>query len=153
MKAIMQLVRVAPSSASRKARTREHAGKPRQHERQEHTDHRRFRRRCEPAIDRADHAEDQQQHRDQPLERRDPVRASEIDGSGGGMRCLLIDRPHGDEAHEHNREHDPGYDARDEEPRDRLFGRGRIDDHDDRGRDQQTERAEPASVPMVMRSS
>ena len=123
-----------------KAGKRQRARPPRQKQRQEHADHRRFGRRGEPAIDRADDAEDQQRHRDQPARRLD-ARGERHRRLGRRHAFLVEQRPDDDEAHEQPGQHDARDHAGDEQPRDRLLGDGGVDDQDDRGRDQQAERA------------
>ena len=72
---------------------------PRQRERQEHADHRRFGGRGQPAIDRADHAENEQRHRDQPARGVD-ARAERHVRLRRRHARLVEQRPDDDEAHE-----------------------------------------------------
>src|SRR6266702_4678164 len=55
--------------------------------------------------------------------------------------CRVEQGPAGDVAGEEQHQHDPRQHARDEQPRDRYVGRDAVHDHDDRGRDEEAERA------------
>jgi hypothetical protein len=118
MKAIMQLVIAAPRSAVTKLS------------------------RSSPPLnqDGADDADDQE-HRGQEQRQRPHLLAPVRHGFGRRHAVLVHGRPYHHIGGEHRRQQDAGADAGEEESRDRLFGRRAVDDHDDRGRNEEAEGA------------
>ena len=93
-----------------------------------------------PGVDRAEHGDDEQHHRDQA------PRFAQLLGQrhrrvGRRDQVRVPDRPAGDVEREDAGEDDARDHAADEELRDRDVGGDAVDDHDDRRRDEQAERA------------
>ncbi len=112
----------------------------RDHERAEHADRGRLGRGGDAGVDRAEHGDDQQHHRNQAL--RFAQLLGERHGRVGRRDEMRVpDRPAGDVEREDAGQDDAGDDAGDEQLRDRDVGGDAVDDHDDRGWNQQAERA------------
>ena len=105
----------------------------------DHAERRGLGRRREPGVDRADHQGEDQERRHEVGQRAQagrPVARDPLAAPGGPQRAA---DQHGD--HEQQRQHETRQEAREVELRDRGLGQHAIDDHVDRRRDQDAERA------------
>jgi hypothetical protein len=121
------------------ARARERALGRGEGQRADHPQGGRLGRGREAGVDRAQHHQDQQQHREQETARAQPLRERAwLLGRDG---VAVEQAPDGEVAREQAGQDDAGEDAGHEQLRDRFVHRDAVDDEDQRRRDHQPERA------------
>ena len=116
-----------------------HPPQQREEERARRPDTRRLRRGEEARVDAAEHHDEQERDRPRPRQRLQTPRAAGLRRLGCRIGAPRDGPAHGGRVADHADE--AGHDAGGEERADVGFGRDAVDHHDDRGRDQDAQRA------------